>query len=130
MKILITGSSGLIGSALVKSLTLIGHDVIRLLRTKSTGDLPFWDPEKEIIDLGNVIGIDAVINLAGYSLTKSRWNKRIKSRIMDSRIRGTRLLSNFFANSVNKPCVFISASGIGAYGNCGSDIVDEKNEFD
>jgi len=129
MKVLVTGSSGLIGSALIESLTANGHEAIRLFRTESVDGAPFWNPEKGIVDLGDVIGVDVVVHLASYNIAESRWNKRTKTRILDSRVRGTRLLSEFFAASSHKPKVIISASAVGAYGECGKNVVDERNEF-
>jgi uncharacterized protein (TIGR01777 family) len=129
MKVLVTGSSGLIGSALIESLTANGHEAIRLLRTAFAEGLPFWDPENGVIDLGDVTGVDAVVHLAGYSIANGRWNERTKARILDSRVRGTKLLAEFFAESAHKPHVIVSASGVGAYGECGEDVVDERSEF-
>jgi NAD dependent epimerase/dehydratase family enzyme len=108
MKVLVTGSSGLIGSALIESLTANGHEAIRLLRTEFAEGLPFWDPENGVIDLGDVTGVDAVVHLAGYSIASGRWNERTKARILDSRVRGTKLLAEFFAESAHKPHVIVS----------------------
>lgn len=129
MKVLITGSSGLIGSALIESLTANGHQAIRLLRTEFAEGLPFWDPENGVIDLCDITGVDAVVHLAGYSIANGRWNERTKTRILESRVRGTKLLAEFFAESAHKPHVIVSASGVGAYGDCGEDVVDERSAF-
>ena len=129
MKVLVTGSSGLIGSALIESLTANGHEAIRLLRKEFVKGLPFWDPENGVIDLGDVTGIDAVVHLAGYSIANGRWNERKKALILDSRVRGTKLLAKFFAESAHKPHVIVSASAVGIYGERGEDIVDESSEL-
>jgi len=129
MKVLVTGSSGLIGSALIESLTANGHEAIRLLRTECAEGLPYWKPDSGVIDLGNVTGVDAVVHLAGHSIADGRWNQRTKARILNSRVTGTTLLSEFFADSAHKPHVIVSASGVGAYGDCGEELVDERTEF-
>ena len=129
MKVLVTGSSGLIGSALIESLTANGHEAIRLLRTECAEGLPYWKPDSGVIDLGNVTGVDAVVHLAGHSIADGRWNQRTKARILNSRVTGTTLLAEFFADSTHKPHVIVSASGVGAYGECGEDVVDERSEY-
>ena len=128
MKILITGSSGLIGTALIKRLTDDGHDIGRLLRTRHDNNHPYWDIEKGVIELGNFSAPDVVINLAGENLTDSRWNKAKKERIINSRVNGTRLLVDYFVHADNKPEVFISGSAIGFYGDRRDEIVDETSE--
>jgi uncharacterized protein (TIGR01777 family) len=127
MKVLVTGSSGLIGSALIESLSANGHEAIRLLRKESAEGLPFWNPEQGVIDSGDVTGIDAVVNLAGCSIADGRWNERKKTRILSSRVGGTRLLAEFFAEAAHKPSVFVSASAVGFYGERGEDVVDESS---
>ena len=103
MKILITGSSGLIGSALVKSLTSNGHDVIRLLRHSFANDSPVWAPENGVMDLADVGEITAVVHLAGENIADGRWSGSKKNRILNSRVRGTKLLAEYFADSDQKP---------------------------
>ncbi len=128
MKILIAGSSGLIGSALIDSLGAAGHEIIRLRRNDRMEGSPFWDPENGIMDLADVKDIDAVINLAGDSIAEGRWNDKKKDRILNSRVRGTRLLAEVFAASGNKPRVIVSASAVGVYGDRGDELVDETSE--
>ena len=127
MKILITGSSGLIGSALAKSLTSNGHDVIRLLRHSFANDSPVWDPENGVMDLADVGEINAVVHLAGENIADGRWSGSKKNRILNSRVRGTKLLAEYFADSDQKPQVIISASAVGFYGDRGTEIVDEES---
>lgn len=127
MKVLVTGSSGLIGSALTDSLSANSHEVVRLLRHNVTEGSPFWDPERGIVNLADVRDIDAVVHLAGDSIAEGRWDERKKARIIHSRVRGTKLLAEFFATSQNKPRVIVFASAIGIYGDRGDALVDEAS---
>lgn len=111
MKVMISGSHGLIGSALTDRLTSQGDEVIRLPRTFS--------------DRLSFKGVDAVIHLAGESIAAGRWNEEKKKRIKESRIEPTRKLAKLLAESSSKPSVFISASAIGFYGDHGEDPLDE-----
>lgn len=128
MKVLITGSSGLVGSALIKSLGVNGHEVIRLRREKDDLNSPWWDPENGILNLGDVRGIDVVVHLAGDNIAEGRWNRQKKERILNSRVQGTKLLAEFFAASEHKPEVVVSASAIGFYGDRGEELLDETRE--
>jgi len=127
MKILITGSSGLIGTALTQSLIADGHEVAGLLRTRVDGQ-PFWDIEKGVIELGSFGAPNVVVNLAGENLTDSRWNRANKQRIVKSRVKATQLLVDYFVNAEEKPELLISGSAIGFYGNRGDELVDENSE--
>jgi len=127
MKVLITGSSGLIGSALARSMTSNDHDVIRLLRHSFANDSPVWDPENGVMDLADVGEITAVVHLAGENIADGRWSGSKKNRILNSRVRGTKLLAEYFADSNQKPQVIISASAVGFYGDRGTEIVDEES---
>ncbi len=129
MKILITGSHGLIGSALLPELAKAGHTVIRLIRSqpKNAENEIYWDPEKEIIDTEKIEGVDAVVHLAGENIATGRWTKEKKARIRDSRVNSTKLLAKTLANLKNKPKVFASASAIGFYGNRGNEVLNEKS---
>jgi len=127
MKVLITGSSGLIGSALARSMTSNDHDVIRLLRHSFANDSPVWDPENGVMDLADVGEITAVVHLAGENIADGRWSGNKKNRILNSRVRGTKLLAEYFADSDKKPQVIISASAVGFYGDRGTEIVDEDS---
>ncbi len=127
MKVLVTGSSGLIGSALLESLFANGHEVVRLLRKNLAEGSPFWDPENGVVNLADVRNIDAVVHLAGDNIAEGRWNERKKARILDSRVKGTNLLAEFFATSQHKPRVMVAASAIGFYGDRGEALVDEAS---
>lgn len=111
MKLLLSGSHGLIGSALSAELTSDGHEVIPLGRDFSVP-----------IDFS---GVHAVIHLAGESIADGRWNASKKKRIEESRVAGTTHLSEQIQNSPNKPDIFISSSAIGYYGDRGTETIDE-----
>ena len=125
--ILISGASGLIGSALAKELTESGHNVYTLDRTDS--DSPFfYDQAKGEIHLSNEVPLDAVINLAGASIADGRWTRKRKQLIWDSRVRTTQLLSEALGKLSKPPEVMLSASAIGFYGNNADSPVDESAE--
>lgn len=129
MKILITGSHGLVGAALIKSLSANGHQIVRLVRSaaRSVGTGISWDPEKGTIDLASLEGFDAVIHLAGESIAESRWTEEKKRRIRESRVDGTRLLSESLAKLSQPPKVLVCASAIGFYGDRGAEVLTEAS---
>jgi uncharacterized protein (TIGR01777 family) len=129
MKILISGSHGLVGSALIKSLTASNHEVIRLVRhTRTAGASEIeWQPDKGLIDKAQLEGLDAVVHLAGENIGEGRWTEEKKRAIFDSRIKGTALLSETLASLRNPPGVFLSASAIGYYGNRGDEKLTENS---
>ena len=125
-RIAITGSSGLIGAALVGYLKSEGHTVQRLVRRAPIApDEVQWDPKTGFVDLEPLRGVDAVIHLAGAGVGDKRWNKKYKAEILNSRLMGTTAI----ANAVNelKPQVFISSSAIGWYGESGNRAVVESD---
>ena len=129
MRVLISGSTGLIGTALVTALEGAGHQPVRLVRSADPGDHPSvrWDPATESIDDGALDDIDAVVHLAGESIATSRWTDAQKARIMDSRVQGTRTLAKAMAAAAEPPAVFLSGSAIGYYGDAGDDRVTEAS---
>ena len=128
-RILISGASGTIGSALVPFLQTCGHEVIRLVRKK--GDLAsdelFWDPYNGILDLEKLSPIDAIINFNGVDISRGRWTDKQKQLILDSRVVPTRLLVKKMNDLDRKPDVFISASAIGFYGEGEDKIFNETS---
>ena len=126
MNILISGSSGMIGTALSRHLTDAGHTVYPLSR-RDTSQPFFWQPEKGIILFDDSIKLDAVINLAGENIADGRWSVKRKQRIFNSRVDSTRLLSDKLASLAHRPEVFISGSAIGFYGSRGDEIMDETS---
>jgi len=130
MKILITGASGLIGTALQKSFEEKGYEMLLASRgePKSERDIQ-WNAEAGFADgdLPRLEGLDAVVHLAGESISALRWTDEKKKAIRDSRVHGTRTMIEAFARLVKKPSVFISASAIGFYGDRGDDELNETS---
>ncbi len=126
MRILVTGASGLVGSALVPALAEEGHTVLRLVRhTPGPGEV-CWAPDAGSLDAAALEGLDAVIHLAGESLN-GRWTAARKARIRESRAQGTRLLSRTLAGLQHPPDTLISVSAIGYYGDRGDEVLREEN---
>jgi uncharacterized protein (TIGR01777 family) len=129
MNVLVTGSSGLIGSALVRALERRGDSVTRLVRREPRADLAErrWDPLEGKLEQGVVSGFDAVVHLSGESLADGRWTSARKKRLVSSRIDTTRLLSKRLASLQQKPEVLLSASAIGIYGNRSDEVLTEDS---
>lgn len=117
MKILISGSTGLIGTRVVEYLRAKGHQVNRLVRPGSSEPGIAWDIAARTIDLEQLEGHDAVIHLAGASIAGGRWTAEYKEKILKSRVEGTYFLAKSLAQLKHKPKVFLSGSAIGYYGN-------------
>ncbi|MHB8654181.1 MAG: TIGR01777 family oxidoreductase [Terriglobia bacterium] len=129
MHVLVTGSTGLIGSALIPTLTSEGHRVSCLVRSKSKlGNRDTcWDPVAGELYLPALEGLDAAIHLAGESIAGGRWTAARKARIRDSRIQGTRLLAESLAQLAHPPKVFISTSAVGYYGDRADEVLTEQS---
>jgi len=128
--VVISGGSGLIGSALARSLEADGHRVARLTRpesTASTGDTIAWDPAAGTIDGGALEGADAVVNLAGAGIGDKKWTPARKQEVVDSRLRATTLLARTVAGLGSPPAVFVSGSAVGYYGNRGDERLTEDS---
>jgi uncharacterized protein (TIGR01777 family) len=128
MNILITGSSGLIGTALTKTLGADGHQIYPLVRNKHANEPFYWQPDHDKIHLDESIKIDAVIHLAGANIAEKRWNEQRKNEILNSRENGTRVLAEALSKLKNKPKLLISGSAIGYYGDTGDIAVDESSK--
>jgi uncharacterized protein (TIGR01777 family) len=127
MIVAISGSSGLIGSALVRMFGQRRDEVRPLVRRKARAPNEIsWNPEGEEIDVSRLEGVDVVINLAGENLAQ-HWSTRVKQRIRDSRVKGTALLSRTIASLRAKPRVFLSGSAIGIYGSRRDEPLDEAS---
>ncbi|WP_310728000.1 TIGR01777 family oxidoreductase [Streptomyces sp. N2A] len=127
MRIAITGSTGLIGTALVRSLRTDGHDVVRLVRrAPAAGDEVRWDPARQQVDTAGLTGCEAVVHLAGAGVGDHRWTAAYKQQIRDSRVLGTRALAEALASMDVPPRVFVSGSAIGYYGDTGDRRTDES----
>ncbi|MEU9213527.1 TIGR01777 family oxidoreductase [Streptomyces sp. NPDC048415] len=126
-RIAISGASGLIGSALARSLTADGHEVVRLVRRAPRAkDEVQWDPEREKVDAAGLLGCAAVVNLAGAGVGSRRWTEAYKRRIRDSRVLGTATLAEAVASLDEPPRVFVNGSAIGFYGDTHGRAVDES----
>jgi len=129
MRILISGSHGLVGTALIESLNGDGHEIFRLVRhaPRSQAEIE-WSPERYSIALARLEGFDAAVHLAGESIAEGRWTEEKKKRIRESRVKGTRLLGDALANLSKPPGTLISASAIGYYGNRGDETLTETSD--
>jgi hypothetical protein len=129
MNVLVTGSSGLVGSALVTQLESDGHTVTRLVRSKrGAGEAQvLWDPEAGTMDAAALEGLDAVVHLAGESIAAGRWTAARKARILESRVKGTSLLAETLAGLRERPRVLVSASAVGYYGDRGEEALREES---
>src|ERR671917_2492262 len=126
MNVLISGATGMIGSALTRELKDGGHSITRLTRSpEGAGDVR-WDPDAGTID-GSLEGHDAVVHLAGESIAEGRWTPEKKRRIMESRNKGTRLLTESLAKLATPPGVMVSASAVGYYGDRGNEVLREDS---
>ena len=128
-KILIAGSSGLIGTQLVAFLDTGDHEVWRLVRRESDPNKNeiTWNPSKGEINAKELEGFDIVIHLGGVGIGDKRWSKKRKAAIKDSRIKSTELLSKTLASLEDKPDLFMLGSAIGYYGNRGDEELDESS---
>jgi uncharacterized protein len=128
MRVAVTGSHGLIGTALVERLTADGHTVVRLVRNApSAPDEVRWDPNAGEIDGPALEGLDAAVHLAGEGVAEKRWSAAQKARILDSRVNGTTTLATALAALAAKPTVLVSGSAIGYYGERGDEVLTEES---
>ena len=128
MKIAITGSSGFIGTALVRALEARGDEIVRIVRDGPEGSgRVLWDPERGELESRGLSGVEAAVNLAGEPIGKRRWTARQKARIVNGRVRGTEALARSLAGLHPRPRVLVSASAMGFYGERGDEILTEDS---
>jgi uncharacterized protein (TIGR01777 family) len=129
MRVAVTGSGGLIGSALCAQLEQAGHEVTRVMRHPSNDGnrTTAWDPDSGTIDAQSFEGLDGVVNLAGAGVADHRWTPSRKQVVLESRTRSTALLSETLAGLKNPPRVLVNGSAIGFYGDCGDQTVTEEH---
>jgi len=129
MKVLISGSTGLVGSALVRLLTSDGYHVTRLVRPGGPithGSVP-WDPQNGLLDSEAIEGHDALVHLAGENIAAGRWTPDQKKRIRESRVRGTSMLCGRLKSLKKPPAVAVFASAVGIYGNRSDEELTEQS---
>ncbi|GAA0624341.1 TIGR01777 family oxidoreductase [Streptomyces crystallinus] len=127
MRIAITGSTGLIGTALGRSLRADGHELVRLVRRPArSGDEVEWDPRRQYVDTAGLAGCEAVVHLAGAGVGDHRWTDAYKKEIRDSRVLGTAALAEALASLDVPPEVLLCGTAIGYYGDTGTRAVDEE----
>ena len=129
MNVLVSGSTGLVGSAVVNTLTAEGHRITRLVRQEAPPGAATiaWEPAAKRLPTPALEGLDAVVHLAGENIAKGRWNAAKKAAIRDSRVQGTRVLCEALAQLVEPPKVLVSASAIGYYGSRGDRVMREES---
>lgn len=128
MKIAVTGASGLIGSALVTKAESSGHEVVRLVRRPPSGPAEVaWDPIAGVLDPSGLVGVEAVVHLAGAGVGERRWTEAYRRTIRDSRVLGTRTLVTALSRMATPPRVLVSGSAIGFYGERGEEDLTEAS---
>jgi uncharacterized protein (TIGR01777 family) len=127
MRVIISGASGLIGTALSAHLTSHGHEVVRLVRRAASVGEVQWDPSAGRLDADALSGADAVVHLAGAGIGDHRWTDEYKREILDSRVRSTTLLAERIAECTQRPPVLLSGSAIGFYGASDGRDLDETS---
>ncbi|RLL66475.1 TIGR01777 family oxidoreductase [Streptomyces sp. Z26] len=126
MRIAVTGSTGLIGTALLASLRADGHETVRLVRhAPRAGDEVRWDPKRGYVDTAGLVGCEAVVHLAGAGVGSRRWTEAYKKEIRDSRVLGTTAVAEAVASLDPKPRVLLVGTAVGYYGDTGDRAVDE-----
>ncbi len=128
MRVVVSGSSGLVGQALVAALRSRGDDVTPLVRRAAGAGEAQWDPDRGSLDAAVFDGVDAVVHLAGAGIGDKRWSARRRQEIVSSRVRSTALLADTMAGLARPPAVMVSASAVGYYGDRGDEELTEDSE--
>ncbi len=128
MKILVAGSSGLIGTALCNRLEREGHAVVRLVRRPPAHGELRWDPEAGELEQAVLEGIDGAVHLGGRNITAGRWTATVKAQLRQSRVQTTRLLAECLAGLAVRPRVLVCASAVGIYGHRRAEALDEESD--
>lgn len=127
-RIIVTGATGLVGARLVSELAKLGVQVIRGVRrpARDAGEF-YWNADAGEIESGKLESADAVVHLAGENIAGRRWTAAFKQQLLDSRVKGTRLIADAIARAARKPRTFLCASAIGYYGDRGDELVTESS---
>jgi uncharacterized protein len=129
VRIVVSGASGLIGSALVPSLEAAGHEVLRLVRRPAASPRELeWDPAAGTLDASALAGVDGAVHLSGATIGR-RWTKARKAEIRESRVKSTTFLSETLASVDPRPSVLVCTGGVGIYGDRGDEILTEESEL-
>jgi uncharacterized protein (TIGR01777 family) len=127
MQVAVTGSSGLIGSALCRALRHSGHGVVPIVRRPAeTGEIS-WDPRRGTIEAAGLAGVDAVVHLAGAGIGDRRWTATRRAEVVRSRVDTTALLARTLPALDRRPAVLVSASAVGVYGDRGDELLTEDS---
>jgi uncharacterized protein (TIGR01777 family) len=129
MRVILTGSSGLVGTALARELKSKGHTVHKLVRHQDNlaPDESYWDPDEQILRTEELERFDAIINLAGENISSGRWTAEKKKRILDSRVQSTRAIAETLSQMSNPTPIWINASAIGYYGDRADESLTEAS---
>ena len=128
MRVVVSGSSGLVGSALCRALEAGGHEVTRLVRRAPGRGEASWDPGRGTLDAGALHGAEAVVHLAGVGIGDRRWTPARRRAIVSSRVDSTALLARALPTLDPPPRVMVSASAVGFYGDRGDEVLSEQSE--
>jgi len=126
-RILVSGATGFVGSALVERLRALGAEVVPLTRSSMAGPHVHWNPLGTPLDPKTVADFDAVVSLAGANVAKGRWTEKRKRELWESRVDATKLLCKALLESGAPPKAFVSASAIGYYGDRGDELLDDSS---
>jgi uncharacterized protein (TIGR01777 family) len=127
MQVAVTGSSGLVGSAVCAALRAAGHGVVPVVRRGAAPGEASWDPDRGSVDTAALAGIDAVVHLAGVGIGDRRWTRARRAELVRSRVEATVLLSGALKALEPLPKVLVSASAVGVYGDRGDEVLTEQS---